>query len=654
MFENVSIIIPFQTDHGPREEAFEWLKRYYAAVMPDAELCLGVYNGSEFNKSKAVNRAAKMATKDIFVIADADIVYDPRIILKAIELLKEAAWVVPFTEIYDIPMEATKYLLRKQPKWPLRVGIEECNKANWIYEGFAGKLNVIPRANFEAVGGFDERFVGWGGEDDAFSHSVNTLCGQFVNCDAKIFHLWHPASHYVTNPNGEANKRLLKRYISASGNKNKMAKLMNERGVYLENNKRNIPENFNRNTNSSNSKICFMILVHNRRDLIKELINNVRYYCPNSTVVLYNGGDDPTLCDNLGVPVCPASRKLERGFTTIYFLETMEWLEEMRMDYQYLINIDSDALFIRNGYEQFIQREMNDTDYMAVKLRIPEKDWYIGNELKKDINRWKSLFNVDPFYGIFNVGQVFNRSLVKALIHPERKEKLKRALLKTISFGTDEIFYVNMARELGFRIKNYPNHTDEMMIRYRPYFTLDEMIRSLNEIKNSWLCHPIYREKDDLVRKLIKHLGTEHYGKKYLSKEYPWYQSNQMNYAPSLPIVSSFGSEEIIVRSGSYLTHYWQHQKDKKWYKSETFAKGVTGTPVMYETATGQFEVVSKLAAGGIALWWRENLENGQQWHGPFRILNEDVDPIMLAQLEDGRPILICKSGEKLIKLVWD
>lgn len=72
----------------------------------------------------------------------------------------------------------------------------------------------------------------------------------------------------------------------------------------------------------------------------------------------------------------------------------------------------------------------------------------------------------------------------------------------------------------------------------------------------------------------------------------------------------------------------------------------------MYETATGQFEVVSKLAAGGIALWWRENLENGHQWHGPYRILNEDVDPIMLAQLEDERPILICKSGEKLIKLV--
>ena len=54
-----------------------------------------------------------------------------------------------------------------------------------------------------------------------------------------------------------------------------------------------------------------------------------------------------TLCEGLGVPVCPSSRKLEYGYTAIYFLETMEWLEEMGIEYKYFINIDSDALFIQ-------------------------------------------------------------------------------------------------------------------------------------------------------------------------------------------------------------------------------------------------------------------------------------------------------------------
>lgn len=652
MFENISIIIPFQTDYGPRAEAFEWLNRYYAAEMPEAELCLGLYNGNDINKAKAVNLAAQKATRDIFVIADADIVYDPQIILESIHLLKDAAWVVPFTEIYDIPKYETRKLLKKTPKWPLDVDLANCNKANWIYKEFAGKLNIIPRKNFEAAGGFDERFVGWGGEDDAFSHAVNTICGHFVNYKARIFHLWHPSSHYATNPNGEANIKLLNRYISASGNKYEMVKLMKEREGYPVKMNDNLSLDNNKNSLSSKSKICFAILVHDNRHLVKELIENVRYFCPNSSMVLFNGGDDPTLCDNLGVPVCPSSRKMERGFTTIYFLETMEWLEEMKMDYDYLVNIDSDALFIREGYEDFVQTQMVNTDYMAVKLRIPEKDWYIGNELMKEKSRWNQLFNINPFYGIFNVGQVFKRSLIGSLLR--RKAILKKALLETSSFGTDEFIFVNMAKELGYRIKNYPNNTDELMIRYRPHFTLDEMIHSFNNIKNSWLCHPVYRDQNDLVRKLINHLGTEQYNKKYRNREYPWYQSNPYKYDLSLPITSEFGNVELIVRSDSSLSHYWQDNNKKKWYKSETFAEDAVGVPVFFQTHSDFFAVVCKLTAGGLGLWVRDNQKAGHPWVGPYRITSEDVDPIMIAQLQDLKPILICKSNDKLVYWVRD
>lgn len=228
VLENVSIIIPFQTDHGPRAKAFEWIKKYYARVMPEAELCLGIINGKDINKSKAVNFAAKKATKDIFVIADADVVYSPNTIVEAIRLLDKAAWVVPFTEVYDIVWQGTERLLKTQPKWPIDLKHEECTKSNWVYEGFAGKLFVISRRNFEAVGGFDERFIGWGGEDDAFSHAVRTLCGEIVNLDRKIFHFWHPGSTYQTNPHGKANADLLGRYQRASGNKKKMTQLINE------------------------------------------------------------------------------------------------------------------------------------------------------------------------------------------------------------------------------------------------------------------------------------------------------------------------------------------------------------------------------------------------------------------------------------------
>ncbi len=392
------------------------------------------------------------------------------------------------------------------------------------------------------------------------------------------------------------------------------------------------------------SNICFAILVHENRNLVKQLIDNVRYFCPNSTIVLYNGGNDPTLCDGLGVPVCPSSRKLKYGRTTIYFLETMEWLEELSIEYEYFINIDSDALFIRKGYEEFIQTEMVDTDYMAVRLRIPDENWYVGKELKKDIDRWKELFNVNPFYGIFNVGQVISRSFVKALLEPGRKQRLKKALLETSAFGTDEILFVNMAKELGFRTKKYPDITARM-IRYRPYFTLDEMIHCLNN-SNVFLCHPVIRDENNPVQKLIHHISDKYYTSKYKDKKYPWYQKNPDSYAISLPIKSKFGNLELIVRSNSSLTHYWENPNGN-WSKSETFAEGVTGDPVFFENKFNQFRAVCKLKTGEVGYWWRDNKAHGHPWYGPSVLPLGNVDPIMGCQLQDGKHIIVFKSKDQ-------
>jgi hypothetical protein len=649
VLDKVSIIIPFQSDYGPRAKAFEWIQQYYARVMPEAEICLGLISDKEVNKAKAVNLAVKKATRDVFVIADADVVYDPNLIMEAIKVLKKGGFVVPFTAVYNIEKQGTDRLLKTKPKWPIDVKSGECYKSNWVYEGFAGKLFVISRENFEAVGGFDERFIGWGGEDDAFSHAARTMCGKLVNIEGKVYHLWHPASSYQTNPNGRANAKLLGRYERASGKKEKMKKLLEERSSTLEEHQVTTIANYeNILPESPKSKICFAILVHEDRELVQQLIDNVRYYCPNSTIVLYNGGNDPTLCEGLGVPVCPYSHKLVRGWTTIYFMEVMEWLEELGIEYEYFINIDSDALFVKNGYEEFIQTQMKDTDYMAIKLRVPEEDWYIGKELKKDKNRWKALFNLKPYYGVFNVGQVISKPVVKALLDPVRKQKLKNALIETHSFGTDEVFYVNMAVELGFRVKNYPNEMDERMIRYRPYFTVEEMISCLNKAENSCLCHPVIRDQADPVRKLILGMEQEHHTKQYKSKEYLWYEDDSNHYSVSLPIKSTFGNSEFVVRSGSSLAHYYQDPHGK-WKKSKKFANGVTGNPIFFENNSGQFGVICKLKTGGIGFWLRDNNKDSFPWYGPTIYQLDNLEPLMASKLQNGKHIIVFKDDSKLI-----
>jgi hypothetical protein len=50
---------------------------------------------------------------------------------------------------------------------------------------------VVPRAVWDAVGGFDERFVGWGQEDVAFIHAARLLTGEVERVGGTVWHLWH-------------------------------------------------------------------------------------------------------------------------------------------------------------------------------------------------------------------------------------------------------------------------------------------------------------------------------------------------------------------------------------------------------------------------------------------------------------------------------
>ena len=42
------------------------------------------------------------------------------------------------------------------------------------------------------MNGFDENFVGWGGEDNAFKLACDQILGPVKRLDGPLFHLWHP------------------------------------------------------------------------------------------------------------------------------------------------------------------------------------------------------------------------------------------------------------------------------------------------------------------------------------------------------------------------------------------------------------------------------------------------------------------------------
>ncbi|AGB41223.1 hypothetical protein Halha_1277 [Halobacteroides halobius DSM 5150] len=217
MLDNVSVLIPYWPDCEQRARIFKWTSKFYERMMPKAELCIGELNCEKFSRAQAINLAAQKATRDIFLIADIDLIYAPQIIIDSISLLDEYPWVLPFQEIVRFNQDYTEKLLSLNPKWPIvdNYGSHHKHSIN------GGGLNLIPRQNFETVGGFDERFIEWGGEDDAFTIAMTVLCGQPKRLDHTLYHLWHPRS---ASTNYKNNIELLNRYCQGGEKINEIIK----------------------------------------------------------------------------------------------------------------------------------------------------------------------------------------------------------------------------------------------------------------------------------------------------------------------------------------------------------------------------------------------------------------------------------------------
>lgn len=205
---NLSVLIPYEGDEW-RDTVFEWLTARYAALLPDAEMCVGT--SMPFNRSAARNDAFSKSSKDYLLIADADTVFHVDQILRALDELKDKkTWVIPYGDCnyYNLSKDMTVSVLAGDPAATIP---EPSNSAMWEFrlESWAGLL-VVPRVAFETVGGYDERFIGWGEEDLAFRDALNDLWGPMVRTDGYALHLWHPTTEHerFEQPFFEQNRRL--------------------------------------------------------------------------------------------------------------------------------------------------------------------------------------------------------------------------------------------------------------------------------------------------------------------------------------------------------------------------------------------------------------------------------------------------------------
>jgi hypothetical protein len=228
----LSILIGYAPAGDARAKSWPWVEARYRALLPEAELVVGrpdvVGQPGSFNKPLAINRAAALATGDVFLIGDADTTGERESLLTMIEVAERGGWALPWNYVrLDRPI--SDRWIHGDPAAP--------PPTNWQrhLEGevpFANAgLVVLPRAAFEATSGMDERFTGWGGDDDALRASVETLWGEAPRRVGIAYHLWHPRppAHSTASPNYPAQRVLADRYTGRAGDVEAMRALIAER-----------------------------------------------------------------------------------------------------------------------------------------------------------------------------------------------------------------------------------------------------------------------------------------------------------------------------------------------------------------------------------------------------------------------------------------
>lgn len=178
----VVIVVPWRAGNRIREE--NWLATApYLQALGDWPIYLGDREGP-WSRSAACNQGAKDAGPwDICIFADADTIPEKSAVMEAVDrVTRNGGSLRPHTNLWMLNPGQTKIVVKQ--------GIGARPK-KIRFKNMGGGLLVVSRSAYEKVGGFDERFVGWGHEDSALTTRL-VVEASWDQVEGSAWHLWHP------------------------------------------------------------------------------------------------------------------------------------------------------------------------------------------------------------------------------------------------------------------------------------------------------------------------------------------------------------------------------------------------------------------------------------------------------------------------------
>lgn len=189
MATDIGVVIAYR-DMGceHRVRSFEHVLGWYA----DAGLRVTWVSGDSddtFTRASAINEGIRRCGASVIVQSDPDSLVPLPVLEQAITLAAASPGLVIPHDQFLYTDHAGSLMVMAGDLQLTEVEPRDCE-----FSGANGSGNVVvfSRDTWEQVGGFDERFGLWGGDDAAFRYSVEAFYGPAQRLSGPMVHLWHP------------------------------------------------------------------------------------------------------------------------------------------------------------------------------------------------------------------------------------------------------------------------------------------------------------------------------------------------------------------------------------------------------------------------------------------------------------------------------
>lgn len=220
---DVHVVIPFGGDCTWRIKALHWNVARYRREHPDWPVTVASFEGTPWSKGAAVNPVVASLDPDIVIVADADSFVAPDLLRATVERAQRYGWAYPHGKVRRICEPDTRRILDGEQVDDPATHVRPSNAAP------GGGIVVATRRAWGTVGGIDEHFQGWGGEDQALGLAFNALVGSTPAPPPSdiLWHLWHPPAPNWHNPSKETRARF-HQYLAARKRPDRFRKLIGE------------------------------------------------------------------------------------------------------------------------------------------------------------------------------------------------------------------------------------------------------------------------------------------------------------------------------------------------------------------------------------------------------------------------------------------